>query len=82
LVTGKGPGKLSVAVKTEFLSVFIPSSPTPFTGYVIMVPKDEVIELDMTVEQALRFTVSGGVITPAEHKAFQERQNKEDEGSV
>ena len=79
LVTGKGPGKLSAAVKTDFLSVFIPSSPTPFTGYVIMVPKDEVIELDMTVEQALRFTVSGGVITPAEHKAFQERQNKEDE---
>lgn len=78
LVTGKGPGKLSSTVKKEFLSVFIPSSPTPFTGYVIMVPKDEVIELDMTVEQALRFTVSGGVITPAEHKAFQDSQNKEE----
>jgi uncharacterized membrane protein len=76
LVTGTGLRKLSGTVSKDFLTVFIPSSPTPFTGYVIMTPKDEVIELDMTVEEALRFTVSGGVITP---KAFQESQNKSGE---
>ena len=76
LVTGTGLRKLSGSVSKDFLTVFIPSSPTPFTGYVIMTPKDEVIELDMTVEEALRFTVSGGVITP---KAFEESQNKSDE---
>lgn len=74
LVTGTGLRKLSGSVSKDFLTVFVPSSPTPFTGYVIMTPKDEVIELDMTVEEALRFTVSGGVITP---KAFQESQNKD-----
>jgi uncharacterized membrane protein len=76
LVTGTGLRKLSTSVSKDFLTVFIPSSPTPFTGYVIMTPKDEVIELDMTVEEALRFTVSGGVITP---KDFQESQNKSGE---
>jgi uncharacterized membrane protein len=76
LVTGTGLRKLSGTVAKDFLTVFIPSSPTPFTGYVIMTPKDEVVELDMTVEEALRFTVSGGVITP---KAFQESQNKDAE---
>jgi len=43
----------------------IPTSPTPFTGFVIMVPKKQTIELDLTVEEALRFTVSAGVVTPS-----------------
>lgn len=72
LVTGQGLKKLNSEISKEFLTVFVPSSPTPFTGYVIMTPKDEVIELDMTIEQALRFTISAGVITPAEQKAFEE----------
>jgi len=57
--------------------VFVPSSPTPFTGYVIMTPKDETIELDMSIKEALRFTISGGVMTPAEREAFQAMKNKD-----
>lgn len=63
-VTGSGLKKVSDGSKKEFLTIFVPTSPTPFTGYVIMTPKEETIQLDMTVEEALRFTVSGGVITP------------------
>ena len=48
----------------DCITVFVPSSPTPFTGYVITVPKTDTIDLPVTVEQALRFTVSGGVIIP------------------
>ncbi len=64
-VTGSGIEKVVDNAKKEFLTILIPTSPTPFTGFVIMVPKKQTIELDMTVEEALRFTVSGGVITPA-----------------
>jgi uncharacterized membrane protein len=63
-VTGTGIDKVSLEMKKEFLTIFIPTSPTPFTGFVIMVPRKQVIELDMTVEEALRFSVSGGVVTP------------------
>ena len=63
-VTGSGIEKVAGTVKKELLTVLIPTSPTPFTGFVIMVPKKQTIELDMTIEEALRFTVSGGVITP------------------
>ena len=63
-VTGSGLEKVVNNVKKEFLTILIPTSPTPFTGFVIMVPKKQTIELDMTVEEALRFAVSGGVITP------------------
>jgi uncharacterized membrane protein len=70
LVTGSGLKKVVHSVSAEVLTVFVPTSPTPFTGYVIMVPRDETIELDMTVEEALRFVISAGVITPADHRAF------------
>ncbi len=79
LVTGSGLKKVNESKRKEFLTVFVPSSPTPFTGYVIITPKDETIELDMTIEEALRFTVSGGVITPAEHEAFEAMRSNEEE---
>ena len=63
-VTGAGIEKVVDNVRKEFLTILIPTSPTPFTGFVIMVPKKQTIDLDMTIEEALRFTVSGGVITP------------------
>lgn len=48
----------------ESVTIFIPSSPTPFTGYTITVPRCEVIEVPISVEEAIRFTVSGGVLVP------------------
>ena len=47
------------------LTIFIPSSPTPFTGYTISVPQEEVVELPITIDEALRFTISGGVLIPS-----------------
>lgn len=48
----------------EMVTVFIPSSPTPFTGYTVSMLRTEVYEVNITVEEALRFTVSGGVLVP------------------
>jgi uncharacterized membrane protein len=66
LVTGSGITKVVDNVRKEFLTVLIPTSPTPFTGFVIMVPKKQTMDMDMTIEEAFRFTVSGGVITPGQ----------------
>ena len=63
-VTGSGLKKLNDNLKQEIFTILIPTSPTPFTGFVIMVPKDEVIDLGLTMEEALRFVVSGGVVAP------------------
>lgn len=51
-------------VSGDAVTIFIPSSPTPFTGYTITVPRDEVLELPITIEEAIRFVVSGGVLVP------------------
>ena len=64
LVTGNGLATVVGATKKDLLTIFIPTSPTPFTGFIIMVPKKHTIELNLSIEEALRFTVSGGVITP------------------
>lgn len=48
----------------DSVTIFIPSSPTPFTGYTITVPKKDTIDLPITVEEAIRFAVSGGVLVP------------------
>jgi uncharacterized membrane protein len=64
LVTGPGLKSLSDMVGTEMLTVFIPSSPTSFSGYVLVVPRERVVELPLSVEEAMRLLVTGGVSTP------------------
>lgn len=64
LITGAGLKPLSDAVGQEMVTVFVPSSPTAFSGYVLVVPRQNVVELPMTVEEAMRLLISGGVISP------------------
>ena len=59
----------------DALTIFIPSSPTPFTGYTITVPRGEVHELPISIDEALRFTISGGVLVPP-HEALPERDSE------
>ena len=65
-----GTAMKSIAEKSgDSVTVFVPSSPTPFTGYTITVPREEVIDLPITVEEAIRFSVTAGVLVP-EHQVL------------
>lgn len=66
-----GPMRTVADRAGDSVTVFIPSSPTPFTGYTITVNKDDIIELPISVEEAIRFAVSGGVLVP-EHQITDE----------
>ena len=79
-VTGSGIEKVVNNVRKEFLTILIPTSPTPFTGFVIMVPKKQTIDLDMSIEQALRFTVSGGVVAPGQKQGMAALPEPDSEG--
>lgn len=63
-VTGKSFKDVRARGDAELVNVFVPSSPTPISGYVIMVPVKELIFLDIRVDEALRFIISGGVLVP------------------
>ncbi len=53
-----------VGTEQEYISVFIPSTPTPISGMVILLPVDEVYPVDMSIEEGVKFLVSGGVVSP------------------
>lgn len=68
LVTGAGLTKIVNREAKEFLTVFVATTPSPLTGFVVIVPKDEVMDLDMPIEDAFRFLVSAGLIVPGNGK--------------
>ena len=63
-VTGSGLRTVREATGLHMVTVFIPSSPTPVTGYVVLVRREDIIDLPIGVDSALRFAISGGVIMP------------------
>jgi uncharacterized membrane protein len=64
LVTSNSLRSAASIAGTPCVTVFIPSTPTPFTGFAINVPVDEVIDLPITIDEAIRFVLTGGVLVP------------------
>lgn len=67
LVTSESLRAIGAAAGRPCLTVFIPSTPTPFTGFTISVPADEVIDLPLSIDEAVRFVLTGGALIP-EHQ--------------
>ena len=63
-ITAESIAELSQKTGGRLVSVYMPTSPVPFTGYVVAVSPDEVVKLSMTVEEAIRWLVSAGVVLP------------------
>lgn len=63
-MTNEGFKYFNEKINRELVNIFIPSTPGPFTGYFIMVPKEDVIVVDISVEDALKLLISGGVLNP------------------
>lgn len=61
-VTGEGMIEIASAAGEPVMSVLLPTSPVPMTGYVVMFPKSEVYDLKLTIEEALEYLVSCGVV--------------------
>jgi uncharacterized membrane protein len=64
LVTSDAVASVVGAAREPCVTVVLPGSPTPITGYCVMVPTRETHDLDMTIDQALQFYVSCGVAVP------------------
>ena len=63
-VTGGTKGEVSTAIKDETVNVFVPTTPNPTSGFLLFCPKHELKYLDMSVEEAVKLVVSGGIVTP------------------
>lgn len=63
-LTGKPGGDVANHLSGDYVSVFVPTTPNPTSGFVLMLRKDDVIELDMSVDEAIRTVISMGVVMP------------------
>tara|TARA_Y100000590_G_scaffold309792_1_gene349930 strand:+ start:240 stop:854 length:615 start_codon:yes stop_codon:yes gene_type:complete len=63
-VTNINKGEISAKTNKELINVFVPTTPNPTSGFLLMFPKDEVIFLDLTFEEASKFIVSAGTSNP------------------
>ena len=71
-LTSDSLGEIEVKAPNRLISVFIPTTPNPTSGFLILVPPEDVIALDMTVDEAFKMIVSLGVIAPPYPRATQE----------
>lgn len=69
-ITGSPSGEVASYLRDEFVSVYVPTTPNPTGGYFVMVRKSECVELEMSVDAALRYIVSMGVVAPVDPLAL------------
>ena len=68
-VTSPSRGEVQDRTREETVNVFLPTTPNPTSGFLLMVPRSDLTYLEMTVEDAVKLIISGGIVSPDEAKA-------------
>ena len=63
-LTGKPGGDVVNHLEGDYISVYVPTTPNPTGGYFVMIPRSAAVELDMSVDEALKYIISMGVVAP------------------
>lgn len=71
--TGTPSGEVASRLDGEFVSVYVPTTPNPTSGFFLMLPKKDVVELEMSVDDALKYIISMGVVAPTAENYYQDR---------
>jgi uncharacterized membrane protein len=64
-VTGPTRGEIQERAEEELVNVFLPTTPNPTSGFLLFVPRKDLIPLDMTIEEGIKMVISGGIVTPS-----------------
>lgn len=76
LISAPTEGEVADRLGRTMVNVFVPTTPNPTSGYVMFVPVEDVIYLDMTVDEGIKFIVSGGIVTPAMRERISEYEQQ------
>jgi len=68
-LTGQPGGDVANHLRGDYLSVYVPTTPNPTSGFFLMMPKADIVELDISVDEALKYVISMGVVTPDQPEA-------------
>ncbi|SMN17169.1 Transporter [uncultured Candidatus Thioglobus sp.] len=63
--TGNYQGEIATKIGEEIINIYVPTTPNPTSGFFIMLPKKDTIELDMSVDEAFKLVISTGVVEPS-----------------
>jgi uncharacterized membrane protein len=74
-ITATTSGEIASHAAAPLVNVFVPTTPNPTSGYLVFVPKSEVIELQMSVEEGVKMIVSGGIVTPPDRAALANKRD-------
>ena len=64
-VTGPTRGEIQDRSGEDLVNVFLPTTPNPTSGFLLFVPKSDLIHLDMTIEEGIKMVISGGIVAPS-----------------
>jgi uncharacterized membrane protein len=73
-ITGRTEGEVQNITEEECINIFLPTTPNPTSGFLLFVPKKDLIPLSMKVEEAIKMVISGGIITPPDHRPLKEQE--------
>jgi uncharacterized membrane protein len=73
-LTSENPREVQLRTSDDVMTVFLPTTPNPTSGFMLFVPRKDVIELDMPVEDALKMIISLGVVVPKLHTVHPEHE--------
>jgi uncharacterized membrane protein len=76
-VTGEASGEVSRITDEALVNVFLPTTPNPTSGFLLFVPRKDLIPLHMTVEQGVKMVISAGIITPTTAEGFNALQREQ-----
>lgn len=66
-VTAAVEGEIKARTGNDVIAVYVPTTPNPTSGYLMFVPRRNTVTLDMTVEDAIKYVISTGIVAPSEH---------------
>ena len=72
-ITGETLGEVQSLTSDDVVNVFLPTTPNPTSGYLLFIPKKDLVVLKMTVEEGIKMVVSGGIVTPPDRRSVEER---------
>ncbi len=72
-ITGRTEGEVQNLTEEETINVFLPTTPNPTSGFLLFVPRKDVVPLSMTVEEAIKMVISGGIVTPPDCRPMAEQ---------
>jgi len=78
-ITGECKGEAQLKTNKKMINVFVPTTPNPTSGFYVLAPEDELIILDMSIEDAFKVLISGGIVSPNEERRIGKKKRNSSE---